>query len=273
MEEKSNLVTYIKWIKEFDGKTVIFRGAKSKYEMLPVIVRSFLVYRKNCLAGANIFNYDEYLKWFHERHSLDDRLISEFEKYENDLFESFKRQARLLTPNMQNDWEWLALARHYGLPTRLLDWSKNPIVALYFAVSGNEEELKRLSYINSSLNEPIRVYACEFGSLKEGTESIIDLNTAKPPLEHDDSAKIRFIPPIIDTRMAAQQSVFTIQTKPFEPIIDRSQYKIKEFSIDPEERIQLRKDLHRIGINQATLFTDLSGLAEHLRWSWENYRT
>ena len=47
-------------------------------------------------------------------------------------------------------WEWMALARHHGLPVRVLDWTRNPLVALYFAVWDND-------------GTPAAVYAERFG--------------------------------------------------------------------------------------------------------------
>lgn len=65
-------------------------------------------------------------------------------KHEAALMKRFRQNATTLVPHRPADeWEWLFLAQHYGLPTRLLDWSENPLVALYFAA---EEKPVAASY-------------------------------------------------------------------------------------------------------------------------------
>ena len=108
------------------------------------------------------------------------------------MFNEFKRLARPYFSGSMTDLERLALARHHGMPTRLLDWSDSIFVAAYFAL------------------EPAGVGGKTPAIYALDTESIpiID-DTNFDPFASEHSGVMIYRPPHINPRIPAQQGLFT----------------------------------------------------------------
>lgn len=171
------------------------------------------------------------------------------EKYERSLFQSFKREAgSYLDPLPVNDWEWLAAAQHHGLPTRLLDWSHNPLAALYFAAQGSGEYDGELFALNVPLRAP---------------ETTI---SSKSPFEV--SRAMKYYPNIVSPRIRAQEGLFVVCPAPEVPLDTdlRDDWQIERIVVPAASKVRIRYELFRLGVHQSALFPDLDGLASRIKW-------
>jgi hypothetical protein len=157
---------------------------------------------------------------------------------EKDLFEQFQREALpFLTSRPTTQWEWLALAQHHGVPTRLLDWSESPLVALFFAVWGGDAEDAAIYMV-------------------------------KRPREHRLSSdpfyqkEIAFYyPGYVTPRLVSQRGVFTVHPKPTETYIPDP---IKQIVVGRRLKPEFRRKLDSSGVHHAAIFADLTGLSQRL---------
>ena len=199
-------------IEKHDGSPFIYRGVRStSYDLIPKLGRC---------------GYD----------------AAQMDGEEQALLRGFKDQAvPYLDFVPENDWDWLALAQHHGLPTRLLDWTRNPLVAAYFAVERKAD--------GDSL-----VYAyCN--------ENNIKMRKGLDPFKFSEIGK--FIPRHITSRITAQAGLFTIHPNSLEPF---KSPEIERLIIKHEFRGALKRTLFGYGIHRASLFPGLDGLAELLKW-------
>jgi len=183
----------------------------------------------------------------------------EIEKFESNILNEFKRRAIPFLPktfDSKSNWEWLALAQHYKLPTRLLDWTENPLVALFFAF--------------------------EFTKDNEGDRAVWVFGAAESEFADSNNASVNpftlgqtkvFVPNQMTQRITAQSGWFTVHKymqdkKNFLPFNKNATYKSRVskmiFSNALRDNLLLR--LNRLGVNSFSIYPDLEGLSTFLSW-------
>ncbi len=192
------------------------------------------------------------------------------EEIEKKLFISFKERARRFQNiEPKNDWEWMALARHYGVPNRVLDWTRDPQIALWFAVA--DEPSHRDEHGVIVLFEPkskLIVYDNSKIFSKRDPDHV-------KYFTDDDPFSIKeivlFKPPFLSERVDSQSSWFTVHPyisfeKGYKKIEENHpDYNVKKIYIDSKSKYKIRRQLKLFGINEATVYPDLDHTGTYLK--------
>lgn len=210
---------------------------------------------------------------------------------EINMLEHFKRRSNMFV-KAKNDFEWLALAQHHGLPTRLLDWTSNPLVACFFATNTNLNNTARIYCLDNCENEYLNY---------ENENSPFDVNRIK--ILHS---------PIVTNRIEIQKGLFSIHPLPNKPLLigstffDGSGYKnrlievennyrfnekakpcfeseqydeqikhyLKDFYKEDKPYFEIESDckeyfnkmIRKLGINE-TIYGDVDSIAKHIEYN------
>jgi len=225
MEKLSSVTDLIKLAAEryftLDRGRWVFRGhSKVDYKLIPSVGRAVLI------SGSR-------------------------KGYEKELFRIFRREAKgYLDHEPADDWDWLSLAQHHGLPTRMLDWTYNPLAALFFAVQRDEESDGKIFVLLAP-------------------RSIASEKHPSSPFDVDRPFKV--FPNIVSPRIRAQEGLFVVCANLEAPLEEglRTDWKIDEYLIPSTAKEDLRYQIYRLGVHASSLFPDLDGLARRLKWQRE----
>lgn len=218
--------------------------------------------------------------------------IPELPNFERYLFNSFKKYAHQEFQGENSEWRWLSFAQHHGLPTRLLDWTYSPFVAMHFATSdlSKMEEDGVIWCVNLYAIQkwlPKKLYKVidqarsgvfTIDMLEENFEDIQAFDTN----EGDRDFVLFFEPPSLDLRIVNQVALFSFMSNPSgnlddwlantslmkSNIIDSADSEIcKKICLKKEAKWEIRDKLDQANINERVLFPGPDGLSSWLkRW-------
>ena len=211
---------------------LLFRGQNVDEPLLPKIAREY----ESIRDYGNPYLYDPFT-------------------YEVMTLKDFKRRSRpYLTKEPSSDWDWLTIAQHHGMNTRLLDWTENPLVGLFFALQPIMTNTDRVIWI-----------------LRIGRNEIITPTRKTNPFE---LSRTRLcIPNIVSPRLVPQAGWFTIhkhnkKKDKFTALEKNTAFKkfLTKVVINKNFKsiIDLMKHLDLCGVNSSSLFVDLDGLCKHI---------
>ena len=230
-----------------------FRGCgKSSYKLIP-----------------SLYRHPKY-KTIEELLDLEIQIISRFKQ----------RSTPYLTRSLLDNWEYLFYMQHFGVPTRLLDWTENPYIALYFALTRAHFDDVSLSYINdaaiwvlkpASWNRAVLEHIDFKGNIL--TVSDNQLNGYAPATDIDLMNKdpVAIYGTHNSPRIVAQKGVFIIFGKnlnAMEDIYENINLKSKNLIklIFPLDKINsLLDSVLSIGFTDSVVFPDLEGLSKEIK--------
>ncbi len=176
-----------------------------------------------------------------------------------------------LASTPQTDFDWLFLQQHYGVPTRLLDWSENPFIALYFALSSSKDGedacvwmLDPIKWNQKALNNP------KLDRIPDATMSQALQFLKNPGDDFSPSDPIAIFGNHTNPRITAQRGTFVMFCKSPEPM-EKKPYAdecLECIRIPNDKKSAIYEKLLSVGYTHSVVYPDLSGLGSEIKTSF-----
>lgn len=232
-------------------RKTLFRGQASyrKYKLLPSL------YRRNEDVKEDVYSYE----------------------CEESFLSKFKSKSIPYLKNLpENDWEWMFLMQHYNTPTRLLDWSESPLVALFFAVDDvfkyeaddtavvwclNPITLNKKFKPIERLNEIPNINGSEV--LNNSINRYYAYGEAYPA-----DYPIAVTGPLNNARISAQKGMFTLfpalSKTPLEETKECNDF-LDKILIDRDSIQKIKRQLFIMGITNTSIYPDLDSISKDIK--------
>jgi hypothetical protein len=195
-------------------------------------------------------------------------------RLEQALLRNFRKYAHGEVSRQDSIWDWLALGQHRGLPTRLLDWTYSPLVALHFATDdpatfNRDSVVWCVNFVEANKRLPPRLRRIldQEASDTFTVEMLSGFETLK---EFDALRRQPFVvfmePPAVDRRILNQLALFSLMSSPsarLDDWLERHPRLCRKVRIPARLKWEIRDNLDQANVNERVLFPGLDGLS---RW-------
>ncbi len=208
------------------------------------------------------------------------RLGGDARELERQLMRNFRKYAAADVVPHDTPWDWLALGQHHGLPTRLLDWTYSPYVALHFVTQSRvrydrDGVVWAIDYVRAHelLPDRLRRELREEGANVFTTELLTDAAPELGDLEQlgDDDFVLFVEPPSFDSRIVNQYALFSLVSRPEAELdgwLEQHPELVRRIVVPAELKAEARDKLDQANVTERVLFPGLDGLS---RWLTRYY--
>lgn len=211
------------------------------------------------------------------------RLGGDHVKLERHLLRNFRKYAHRSVVERDSLWHWLSVAQHFGLPTRILDWTYSPLIAMHFATANIEKfhldgVIWAVNYVKAHellpqfLSDKLNDEGANVMTLQLMNESINSLDTLDAlDAKSGDKVVIFFEPPSIDDRIVNQFAFCSVMSDPGMVLDDwlmSHPTLARKIVIPARLKWEIRDKLDQSNVNERVLFPGLDGLS---RWLKRHY--
>jgi len=215
--------------------------------------------------------------------------IQFYEGVEAEFVAEFQRGARNYLSKDETPThliEWLALMQHHGAPTRLLDLTKSPFIAAYFAFEQSsmaENHAVGIWCINVHYlkNKALEVFSKEFGAALQQNKNLINEQLFEKIFYENNKNLVFPVEPFsMNRRYSLQQSIFVSTGTSQQPFMEQLFFlgndiskAVVKIEVPACYKREAMRELQQMNLHRASLFPDLDGYAASLKLRYDNKKT
>ena len=235
-------------------------------------------FRGQAYAGWVLNNAIERTLFIHYHKGIEAEFVSEFQRGARNYLSKDETPGHLI--------EWLALMQHHGAPTRLLDLTRSPYIAAYFAFEFCQEQQDQNVAvwgfnINYLKNKSLEILSEEFGDTLKENKNLINEDLFEKIFFQNNKKLVFPVEPFrMNRRYSLQQSVFISTGISNVALMDQLHFLGKDMEqtvvkieIPTLCKKEALRELHQMNLHRASLFPDLDGYALSLKLRYDSMKT